>query len=515
MTTALSFQPSASMLYVSPIVEALRGRPRLVFWTATLTQALLWVLVPSLFYASPPGEVPLVLAVGHEWQLGSAYGPPLAYWLAELAFRLAGGSVVGVYLLSQACVVTTFWAVFALGRAIVGLTHAALAVLLMVGISAFAVPSPDFGPAVLAMPLTALALLSYWRAVGEGHRGSWIALGIVLGLLMLTTYFGAILLALIVVFTLATERGRATLRDFYPYVAMLIACVVALPHLVWLLDRRFAVLAAAADATIAASVIEWLKLLAALIAAHAGLAVLVIVAGILVADRKAAVPEFVRQPVDPFPKLFVYTFALAPAVVAALIAAIGGQADLPGGMGALVVLSGLAVIVLTGDVIRLYHQNIAGWTWAALLVGPPALAVVSIIVLPWTLAMELKVNEPAADMGRFFTESFNRRTGKPLAIVVGDGRLASLVALASPQRPSVLIDAAYERAPWVSEAHVRAKGAIVVWPIADAAGAPPAHIRARFPDLVPEVPHAFERAFQGRLPLMRVGWAMIRPQTGE
>ncbi|MFL5002662.1 MAG: glycosyltransferase family 39 protein, partial [Xanthobacteraceae bacterium] len=199
MTNALSFQPSASMLYVSPIVEALRGRPRLVFWTATLTQALLWVLVPSLFYASPPGEVPLVLAVGHEWQLGSAYGPPLAYWLAELAFRLAGGSVVGVYLLSQACVVTTFWAVFALGRAIVGLTHAALAVLLMVGISAFAVPSPDFGPAVLAMPLTALALLSYWRAVGEGHRGSWIALGIVLGLLMLTTYFGAILLALIVV----------------------------------------------------------------------------------------------------------------------------------------------------------------------------------------------------------------------------------------------------------------------------------------------------------------------------
>src|SRR5215208_4126331 len=394
MTNALSFQPSASMLYVSPIVEALRGRPRLVFWTATLTQALLWVLVPSLFYASPPGEVPLVLAVGHEWQLGSAYGPPLAYWLAELAFRLAGGSVVGVYLLSQACVVTTFWAVFALGRAIVGLTHAALAELLMVGISAFAVPSPDFGP----------ALLSYWRAVGEGHRGSWIALSIVLGLLMLTTYFGAILLALIVVFTLATERGRATLRDFYPYVAMLIACVVALPHLVWLLDRRFAVLAGTGDGTIAAGMIEWFKLLAALIAEHAGLAVLVIVAGILVADRKAAVPEFVREPVDPFAKLFVYAFTLAPAVVAALIAAIGGQADPPGGMGALVVLSGLAVIVLAGDVIRLYHQNIAGWTWAALLVGPPALAVITIIVLPWTLAMELKVNEPAVYMDRAFTE---------------------------------------------------------------------------------------------------------------
>jgi hypothetical protein len=89
------------------------------------------------------------------------------------------------------------------------------------------------------------------------------------------------------------------------------------------------------------------------------------------------------------------------------------------------------------------------------------------------------------------------------------------VALASPQRPSVLIDASHERAPWVSEADVRTKGAIVVWPISDAAGAPPANIRARFPDLVPEVPRAFERAFQGRLPLMRIGWAMIRPQAGE
>jgi 4-amino-4-deoxy-L-arabinose transferase-like glycosyltransferase len=500
------------MLYVSPIVEGLRGRPRLVFWTATLAQAFLWLLVPSLFYASPPGELPLVLAVGHEWQLGSAYGPPLAYWLADLAFRLTG-SVIGVYLLAQACVATTFWAVFTLGRAIVGLTHAVLAVLLMVGVSAFATPSPDFGPAVLAMPLTALALLFYWRAVGEGHLNSWPALGGVLGLLMLTTYFGAILLACMIVFTLATERGRATLTGLYPGIAVLICIIVALPHLLWLYDRHFVVGAASSDATFAAGVVEWLKLLATLAAEHAGLVVLVIVAGALVADRSAPVPEFARAPVDWFAQIFVYAFAVAPAIVATLIAAIGGQADPPGGTGALVVLSGLAVIVLAGDVIRLYRQNAASWTWVGLLVGPPALAVITVVVLPWTLATELKVNEPGAAMGAFFTDSFNRRTGKPLAIVVGDGRLAGLVALASPQRPSVLIDASHERAPWVSEADVRTKGAIVIWPISDAAGAPPANIRARFPDLVPEVPRAFERAFQGRLPLMRIGWAMIRPSA--
>jgi len=53
---------------------------------------------------------------------------PLAFWLAEVAFDLAGRSMIGVYLLSQACVVVTYWAVVALARSIVGAQHAALAV---------------------------------------------------------------------------------------------------------------------------------------------------------------------------------------------------------------------------------------------------------------------------------------------------------------------------------------------------------------------------------------------------
>ena len=41
--------------------------------------------------------------------------------------------------------------------------------------------------------------------------------------------------------------------------------------------------------------------------------------------------------------------------------------------------------------------------------------------------------------------------------------------------------------------------------------APPPDIKAYFPDLVAEVPRAFERPVQGRLPLLRVGWGVIRP----
>ena len=180
------------MLQTSIIVELLRSQPRLTFWFMALTQTMLWWVFPSLFFSSPPGDLPVVLAVGHEYQLGSYFGPPLAFWLADIAY-VAGGATA-VYLLAQACVLVMLWAVFTLGRAVVGIHHAAFAVLLMVGISAFSAPTPNFGPEVLAMPLVALSLLSLWRAVGEQRRVSWFVLGLELGLLILTTYAGLILL---------------------------------------------------------------------------------------------------------------------------------------------------------------------------------------------------------------------------------------------------------------------------------------------------------------------------------
>jgi hypothetical protein len=115
-------------------------------------------------------------------------------------------------------------------------------------------------------------------------------------------------------------------------------------------------------------------------------------------------------------------------------------------------------------------------------------------------------------MGQFFTETFRRRTGKPLAIVIGDVRTAGLIALASPERPSLYVDASPTLAPWLSDEAVRQKGAILAWTTTDAAGTPPAALKARFPDMVAEVPRSFDRSVQGRLPLLRIGWAVIRPR---
>jgi len=227
--------------------------------------------------------------------------------------------------------------------------------------------------------------------------------------------------------------------------------------------------------------------------------------------RAAPAPVIARPPVEAFALTFVKYFALVPPLAGTILTVLVGRSLPVGGAAPLVVLSSLAIVVAAGDSIEIYHQRVIGFAWIGLLIVPAAFVPIVMTILPWTTATDLKVAQPAAAMGRFFADSFERRTGRRLAVVSGDVRTASLIALAAPSRPSVYFDAEPERSPWVTPEDIQQKGAIVVWLTNDTSPAPPADIKTYFPDLVPEVPRAFNRPVQGRLPPLRVGWGMIRP----
>ena len=498
------------MHYVSLLIEFLRGRPRFVFWTAALTQAVLWTVLPALFYAAPPGDVPLLLAIGHEYLLGSYQGPPLAFWLGETAFRIGG--LFGLYALAQACIVTAYWAVFMLGRAIVGMRHAVLAVLLMAGISAFTVPSINFGPAILAAPLWALALLHYWRAAGEQRRGYWFLLAIDLGLLMLASYVGVILIVLIAAFTLGTSVRRQ-LMHLEPWIALLLFVIVVFPHALWLVQSHALALEGLLDtASLAGKPHPALWLASAIIATHFGAVLLVFIASGYPRRRKERAPEIDRTtPVSPLARNFIYVQAILPSLIAVGIALDSGRLGPLERVTPLVVLTALAVVVAAGDRLRIYREGLVSTAWLGLLVAPPLLSVLSIAALPWVSTSEPAIAQPAREEARFFAESFQRRTGKPLAYVTGDPRLAPLIAMAAPSRPHVYFDWAPALSPWATPADLRRDGGVLVWPAPGTTRNPPAELKTQFPEMVPEVPHTFARPVQGFLPLLRFGWAVLRP----
>src|SRR5262245_615412 len=221
------------MRFTSLVVELIRARPRLVVWLVLLLQAAMWLIVPLALYRSPPGDVATVLAFGREFQVGTDLGPPLAFWIAAIAFRAAGNHMFGVYLLAQLCNVGALWALYLLARAIVGGQQAVLAVLLTMTVTAFGSSGVEFGPLVAARPIWAMLLLHSWQLIGQNRRNAWFAWSIEAGLLLLITTAAPALLLLIAGFALATARGRRTLMSLDPLYALLVIAVLALPYVVW------------------------------------------------------------------------------------------------------------------------------------------------------------------------------------------------------------------------------------------------------------------------------------------
>ena len=500
------------MRFTSLVIELIRARPRLVVWIVLLFQAALWLLVPLLFYASPPPNVATALAFGREYQVGTDLGPPLAFWLADIAYRMAGNHLIGVYFLAQLCSVGSLWFMYLLARAVVGSQHAVLAVLLTMTVTAFASTSLEFGPLVLARPLWALLLFHSWQILGQNRRNVWFAWSIEAGLLLLTTSAAIGLLLLVVGFMAATERGRRTLTSFDPLFALLVIVVLALPYLIWLL-RAGALTPPAWPpvAELSTRALGWVWLVGGLLMSMLGIAVLLVLNTRLFSRAPEEVPIIYRPPVEPLARNYVYFFAIAPALAGSIISAVFNLDRVVGGAGVALLMSGLAAIVATGDLVHLRRQRLLRSVWAIAIVAPALSVIAATLFLPWTGTSEVATSLPARSIAQFFGDSFERRTNQRLRAVAGDAQLASLISL-NRGRPHLFLDATPERTPWLTPQKFAETGGVVVWRASDTAGTPPPEIAQRFPGITPEVPRAFEWLVNGRQPLLRIGWAIVRPK---
>jgi len=500
------------MRFTSLVIELIRARPRLVVWLVVVLQAMLWLIVPLVLYRGPPGDLANVLAIGREYRVGTDLGPPLAFWLADIAFRAAGNHMIGVYLLAQLCSIATFWILYLLARAIVGGQQAVLAVLLTMTVLAFSSPGLEFGPLVLARPIWALFLLHSWQLIGQGRRYAWFAWSIEACLLMLTTSAAIALLVFVVGFALATEQGRRILISFDALYALLVIAVLALPYLVWLIR---------ADALgippwphvseLTARISHGMELLGYVVLASLGIANLSAFNSNWFDRAQEEAPVIFRPPVDPMARDFVYFFAFAPALAGCLSAGFYNLDHVIGGTGIALLMSGLATILACGDLIYLRRQRILRAVWAAAIVAPALAVIASTFVIPWTTSGEVATTLPATAIANFFDDSFERRTNQRLAAVSGDAELAALISL-SRGRPHLFLATSPERTPWLNLAKFNQTGGVVVWRATDTDATPPPEIAKLFPNLAPEVPRSFDRLVNGRQPLLRIGWAIIRPK---
>ena len=499
------------MRFTSLVIELIRARPRLVVWIVVLAQAVLWLVVALTFYHAPPPDLALALAYGREYQVGSELGPPLSFWVADIAYRAAGNHMIGVYLLAELCTIATFWILFLLGRALVGGQHAVLAVVLTMTVTAFGARTLDFGPDVLARPIWALLLLHTWELIGQRRRNVWFAWSIDAGLLLLTTPSAILLILLVLGFALATEDGRRPLRSIDPLFALLVVAVLALPYLIFLLRADLPPLHWPVLADLKPRAIHWGWLLGGLLLALTGIVLLVVLNAGWFSREGDDSPVIYRPRATRLARDFAYFFALAPPIAGSLLAAAFNLDGVVGGTGVVLMMSGLAIVVAAGDLIHLRRQRLLRAVWAAIIAAPALGVVAGTLFLPWTGGHEIATSMPSRAIGAFFTDAYERRTNHRLPAVAGDARIASLIALGRG-RPHLFLDANPKASPWIDQARFNETGGLVVWRASDTAGTPPPELAQRFPGLVPDVPRSFDWLVNGRQPTLRIGWAILRPK---
>jgi Dolichyl-phosphate-mannose-protein mannosyltransferase len=500
-------------LEASIFVEALRAHAGAFVAGALIVHALLWTLASSLSEPTPSAKIALALAAGREWLLGYPGLPPLAPWLMQSVYA-ATHSLVAVKMLGPAALAITGWLVFSLARRIVGDRQGAIATLVMVAVHPVGFPVGALDSALAQMPLFAGAALAWWRAVREGNQCAWLLLGLTFGLLAYAGALGIFLLVALLGLTFATATGRTTLRTHDSYggalMAILVFALVAAPRAAWLATHDVSGLIEDAAAIEPLAAMKAYEAFGGALAGHLGLLVLVVIASpLLGGGREATV--IARAPLVGFTFAAAMALATLPFVLAGIAAIAFGLRTTIGAFAPLVLYSGLLAVVLAGEKLSIHRQRAAAFVAILFLLLPPFLDALTGFVAPWVGNRGLPTNWPAADAARAVTEAFHARTGKRLEIVVADPVTASEVALMSRDRPHAFPDGDFARAPWIKDGDLRAKGAVVIWPIFRGNTAPPAALAAHLPLFVPEAPMTLAWVRPGRLDPVRLGWAIIPP----
>src|SRR3954452_22367277 len=101
------------------LVDYARREPGRCLALVLTLHVLIWTALPALLSHNLQLDLIEDLALGREWQLGYWKHPPLPWWLAALAYRIAGDVRI-VYLLGPLSAAVCMYAVWLTGRDIAG-----------------------------------------------------------------------------------------------------------------------------------------------------------------------------------------------------------------------------------------------------------------------------------------------------------------------------------------------------------------------------------------------------------
>lgn len=486
-----------------------------IFGLLLLAHVAVWTLVPTLVGQNLPLDVVEALAWGREWQAGYHKHPPLSAWLAEIA--RFGDSHWPLFLLSQAMVAGALACAWLIARDLLSPERALVAVSALAVVHYHSFSSVEFNANVVQYPFWGLAALAAWRAARGGGIGWWVLLGLAAGLGTLGKYSFVLLPAAIGAWLVLHPDGRRLLAGPGPWTALAIGGAVVAPHLAWAIENGFPGLSYASERggaqgrSFGRDALALARFLGAQM-----LALLPLLGILLLAGR----PTW-RMTGTSGERWLLGAIALGPVVGIAVAALVLGVAVRD--------MWGATLFLVAGPILMAFlaPKPLTTRRFARVLAVLVALSAIGYgiagLLGPRITGQWERVHFPGPALAREAQTAWDARADAPLSIVVGDVWLAGTVGFyAQGARPSVYIDADPAAAPWLDDAAVRERGALVLW-TSDKRGrdAVPldrsslAGLAERFPDLVELEPIVVEARWLGGSAPVIVGIALIPPQGGS
>jgi hypothetical protein len=484
-------------------------RPREAFAGFAALHLVLWTILPTLLYPNLPLDLIEALTYGREWQLGYDKLPPLPWWIVEVVYRVVGADFA-YYLVSQITVVAAFAAVWACARQIVGASGALLSVLIIDGLHYYGYTAPKFNHDVIQLPFWALAGYAFHAAMRHRLLSHWALLGFALGAALWAKYFVVALALPLAVFICVDRDARRTLVTPGPYVAAAVALLVALPHLVWLVENDFLpfkyVEARAAPlhglfddplhpAIFALAQLAWL------------IPSLLIAFSLFYPRDEAVTPRSSLVP-DAFDRRIVSLLAFGPAAAVLVGSVLSGRGLVAMWGYPLWLFLGLWIVMMAPivpDGIRAIR--IAG-VWSLVTVVYALAFIVEYAVLPHFDNRYRASLFPGDRLGAHVADGFRTATGSPLSYVISRMWLGGNISHYAGEHPRTLIDGDPARAPWIDLSDLRMRGAAVIWMRGDRMALPSeyAAIAARA-----EIQPAFSLPMRSGNGAVTFGWAILKP----
>jgi 4-amino-4-deoxy-L-arabinose transferase-like glycosyltransferase len=444
----LSLRRLAAWLVAS--VSDRNAAPALVIGFAAI-HALLWTVILINLKAAQDihMDVAEAFAWGQKFQLGYGKHPPLSGWIAGLWFSLFPVADWATYLLAMttlACGLVISWLI---ALRVVDYRRAFMVVVMLALYPIFNFKGFKYNPDLLQLVTLPLLVLAYLHAFEKRDARSGVFLGLAGALALMTKYWVLTMIGAIGLAALIHPDRQKFLRSPAPWVAMAVAVVAMIPHLMWLKQVNFVPLTYAGDvyglssrAQSAVLVLNYIGHNLALLAAPVALAALALAWTDLV-HRPSAIFSRIwsrgaHTGVNLSQALNVWIIQLVVAVgppLGGLIFTVYMKTDW--GIS-LFFLTPLCLVALPG----LRIQGIALFRIAAIWL---VLTLATLVVSPYLAAREIAENPNAAasygarsQLARELTEIWHARYHTRWPVVAGTTEVGEPMTFYSPDHPAPL-----------------------------------------------------------------------------